>query len=85
MKVIDIRPPVRMNDLAVFDVEIGHHLRLYNLSLRRTPSGRLRTLAPNACGKHSASFHPELAEQLTKAAEAAMGGLAAYDKNRSAA
>ncbi|MEO4000332.1 hypothetical protein [Mesorhizobium sp. CAU 1732] len=58
--------------LATFDVEIGDHLRIYNLQLRQSPAG-LRTIAPNACGKHAATFHPVLAEQITKAAEAALG------------
>lgn len=79
MKILDVRPPGRPKDLAVFDIEMGPHLRLYNLTLRRSPDGRLRTIAPNAAGKHSASFHPELAEQITRAAVAAMGGHAAND------
>lgn len=79
MKIIDVRPPGRPKDLAVFDIEIGPHLRLYNLTLRKSPDGRLRTLAPNAAGKHSATFHPDLAEQITRAAAAAIGGLAAND------
>ncbi|WP_165219527.1 hypothetical protein [Affinirhizobium pseudoryzae] len=79
MKIINVRPGGRPKDLAVFDIEIGPHLRLYNLTLRKSPDGRLRTLAPNAAGKHSASFHPELAEQITRAAVAAMGGFAANE------
>ena len=85
MRVIDIRPPGRLQDLAVFDVEITPHLRLYNLSLRKTADGRLRTLAPNACGKHVATFHPDLATELTRAAAAALGGLAANDERTTAA
>lgn len=79
MEITDVRPTGRPKDIAVFDVQIGPHLRLYNLTLRRTPDGRLRTLAPNAAGKHSASFHPELAEKITLAAAAAIGGYAANE------
>jgi hypothetical protein len=73
MKVISIRPTAGAKTLAYFDVEMGEHLRLYNLQLRQTPVG-LRTVAPNACGKHAATFHPTLAEQITAAAAAALNG-----------
>ncbi|MGV8939812.1 MAG: hypothetical protein ACOH2J_22065 [Allorhizobium sp.] len=81
MRIIDVRPASRPADLAIFDVEIGPHLRLFNIALRRTPDGRHRILAPNAWGKHSASFHPELAEQITQAAVAALGGSVANAEN----
>lgn len=85
MEVLNLRPPYRPQDVAVFDLQIGEHLRIYNLTLRRLPNDRHRVLAPNAWGKHSASFHPALAEQITAAAVAAMGGFVAYDGNRTAA
>lgn len=69
---------------AVFDVEIDCHLRLFNLQLRQTPTGH-RTVAPNARGKHAATFHPELASEITKAAEAALGSHAADVRSRQAA
>lgn len=84
MQILNVRPPGRPNDLAVFDVAIGPHLRIFNLALRRTADGRLRILAPNACGKHSVSFHPELADQITKAAAAAVGGSTAHDRKTAA-
>lgn len=78
MRVIDIRPQNGPSAIAHFDVEISEHLRLYNLVLRKTPDGRLRTYAPNACGKHTATFHPFLAKQITEAATAALESGTAY-------
>lgn len=79
MEILSIRPAAGPKTLAYFDLEIGGHLRIYNLMLRSTPSG-LRTVAPNACGRHAATFHPELAFQITEAAKSALdGGRAAND------
>ncbi|WP_287322429.1 hypothetical protein [Mesorhizobium sp.] len=74
MKILEIRPTAGSKTLAYFDIELGEHLRIYNLMLRRGLDGKLRTLAPNACGKHSATFHPILAEQISQAAAAAFNG-----------
>ncbi|KHJ54536.1 hypothetical protein LA66_13970 [Aureimonas altamirensis] len=76
MRILAIRPTAGGKTLAVFDVEISEHLRIYNLLLRSTPAGA-RTIAPKAAGKHAASFHPVLAEQISAAAVAALGGRAA--------
>ncbi len=73
MEILQVRPPTRPRDVAMFDVQIGPHLRLYNLILRAAGDG-FRVIAPSAFGKHSATFTPELAAQITKAAVAAMGG-----------
>ncbi|PLU03810.1 hypothetical protein BMJ29_21000 [Sinorhizobium medicae] len=78
MQILSIRPTAGVKEAAYFDVEISPHLRLFNLILRRTPDGRFRTFAPKAFGKHAASFHPELAQQITDAAAAALGGNAAH-------
>ncbi|WP_413709371.1 hypothetical protein [Rhizobium sp. Rhizsp82] len=72
MNVLAIRPSVGGRDVAMFDIEIGPHLRLFNLILRESSDGRLRTYSPRAFGKHAASFHPELAQQMTDAAIAAL-------------
>ncbi|MCK5932082.1 MAG: hypothetical protein KAG89_07900 [Fulvimarina manganoxydans] len=80
MKILAVRPAPRSASgrvLAFFDVEIGEHLRLYNLALRRTPDGRLRTVAPRTDGKHCATFHPDLANDISAAANVALGGRAA--------
>jgi hypothetical protein len=77
MKILAIRPAppgAGTKTLAHFDVEISEHLRLYNLTLRETGTGKLRTIAPNAAGKHCATFHPVLAEQITRAAAAVLDG-----------
>lgn len=85
MEILNLRPPLRPQDEANFDLQFGPHLRIYNLAIRRLPNGYHRILAPNAAGKHSASFHQELAIEITKAALAAMGGDSADGKNCSAA
>jgi hypothetical protein len=78
MRILEIRRAHGPSAIAHFDIELSEHLRLFNLTLRCTPDGRLRTYAPNSCGKHSASFHPILAQQITDAAAAALGGSAAH-------
>ena len=77
IQIIAVRPG--RNVLARVDVQIGPHLRMFNLLLRRARDGSLRIFAPNASGKHCASFHPELATQITRAAEAALKGHTADD------
>lgn len=79
MKILSVRPAAGPIVLAHFDLEVSEQLRIYNLALRRTPDGRLRTIAPNAAGKHAATFHPDLAEKISRAAAAALGGLAAHE------
>ncbi|APO75108.1 hypothetical protein AM571_CH02299 [Rhizobium etli 8C-3] len=81
MEIHNLRPAAGRNERAIFDVQIGPHLRLYSLTLKEGPDGRLRTFAPKAFGKHAASFHPELAQQITNAAVAAMNGGAASDRS----
>ncbi|MFC3164961.1 hypothetical protein [Ciceribacter thiooxidans] len=79
MEIHNLRPAAGRNERALFDVQIGPHLRLFSLVLKEGPDGRLRTFAPKAFGKHAASFHPELAQQITDAAVAVMEGKAAND------
>lgn len=78
MQILSIRPATRPRDSAVFDVQVGDGLRLYNLALRSVGGGRWRVVAPNAYGKHAATFAPELAKEITAAALSAMGGHKAY-------
>ncbi|MBY5630410.1 hypothetical protein HFO42_20185 [Rhizobium leguminosarum] len=85
IEIIEVRPPWRPADACVFDAQIGPNLRLYNLAMRRLPNGFARILAPNAYGKHSATFAPPLAAEILKALEAAMGGAQAYENDRAAA
>lgn len=79
MKIIAIRRLQTPGAEARFDVEISEHLRLFGLSLRRNAGGQMRTVAPHSCGRHVASFHPVLAQQITEAAVAALGA-AAHDR-----
>jgi hypothetical protein len=72
VKILAIRHLQVPGAEARFDIEINEHLRLFGLLLKRSRDGRLRTYAPNSCGKHVASFHPILAEKITSAATAAL-------------
>jgi hypothetical protein len=81
MQILAIRQVAGAKDIAFYDVEITPHLRLFNVLLRKSPDGRLRSFAPKAFGKHAASFHPDLAEQMTQAAVAALKSRAANDNS----
>lgn len=85
MQIINLRPPSRPQDMASFDLQIGPHLRLFNLAIRRQANGHVRILAPNAFGKHAATFAPELATRITTAALAAMEGNPANDNSKRSA
>lgn len=89
-KILSVRPaPFGAGErtIAFIDVEISENLRLYNLALRSTSGGRMRTFSPNAMGKHTATFTPALAELITQAAVAALpnGSNAANDSTCAAA
>jgi hypothetical protein len=43
--------------------------------LRHSKDGDLRAFAPKANGKHAATFHPVLCNQITETAAAALKGL----------
>jgi hypothetical protein len=74
MRILNIRPSHSPGALAHFDVEVTEHLRLFNLTLRHSKDGALRAFSPKACGKHAATFHPILAQQIIEAAKAALEG-----------
>lgn len=83
MKILNISPALhagadRFPCVATFDAEIAGTLRLYGLRLLKSPSGRLLTYAPKTSGKRCATFAPDLADQITAAAIAALGGRAAH-------
>lgn len=72
MRILNIEPdPGATGVAARFDIELNAYIRLYGLTLRHHPSG-YRTVAPNLRGRHSATFHPELAERITSVAVAAL-------------
>lgn len=81
MEIISLRRPYKPQDLAEFDLQIGQHLRLFNLTIRRLPNGHYRIFAPNAYGKHSATFAPALAAEIISAVLTAMGGTQANGKS----
>ncbi len=84
MQILSIRPAppgTGSRALAHYDAEVSEHLRLYGLILRQFADGTRRTIAPNANGRHVATFHPSLGQQLTDAATKALGGLQAYDRH----
>lgn len=88
MRILSIAPGSpsrgdRFPCIARFDVEIGGSLRIYNLRLLRSPDGRHLVYAPSAQGKRCATFLPDLAQQISAAAIAALGGRTAND-NRAA-
>lgn len=86
MKILSITPADRPGGgrfpcVALFDVEIGGTIRLYNLRLLRGADGRFLTYAPNAHGRRCATFAADLAADLTAAATAALGAVTPYDQS----
>ena len=87
MKILSIRPLPHgggEKNLARFDVEISEHLRLYGLLLRQWPDGTRRIAAPQANGRHMATFHSALAAEITDFASSAFEGLNANEHFRAA-
>jgi len=79
MHITNLRPsPPGSGKLAVFDVEMPT-IRLFNLTLKLGADGLPRVWAPNAHGRHAASFHPDLSHEIAQAAMVALGGLGQYD------
>lgn len=73
MEILEIRREASGgNTIARFDVQLGEHLRMFNLKLVRGRSG-LRVYAPSAYGSNVATFTPQLADHLVRAATAALG------------
>jgi len=78
VRILDIRRGAG-NEIATFDIELSPHLRMFNMILRRTEDGRVRSFPPKVKGKHCASLHPALAEQITAAAKVALAGARSHD------
>ncbi|MCB4767843.1 hypothetical protein LGR54_04440 [Ancylobacter sp. Lp-2] len=65
MKIIGIRPAEPGgSDLARLDVETSDGIKLYDLTLKRTPDGALRLWAPNAFGRRCAAIPTRIADAL---------------------
>lgn len=85
MKIISIRPapPGEGKTLARFDIELTPELRMYDLRLVQTESGRRLTYSQNAAGRRTATFVGTLADEITTLASNAFnGGLNADDRTR---
>src|SRR5690606_16321030 len=75
VKILDIRPAPPGADgraVAHYDAQVSPDLRLCGLRLVRTPDGRFLTYAANNHGKPTATFSRELANDLSRAASAAL-------------
>lgn len=66
------RMPAGSRALAHFDLQLTEHVRLYDLAIKRGSNGGLRVWAPHSGARHVASFSPDLAIEITRAAEAAL-------------
>lgn len=74
MKIISIRRPQASGADARFDIALTDQLRLFGLCLTKNANGAWRTYAPRNSGVRVASFHPSLADEITRAAVAALEG-----------
>jgi hypothetical protein len=75
MRVIDIWPTCEgSSSVAIFDLELTPQIRIFGLILKRNTDGDMRVFAPKSGGRHAASFHPEISEEITTAAIAALRG-----------
>ncbi|TIL64484.1 MAG: hypothetical protein E5Y77_26220 [Mesorhizobium sp.] len=83
MKILSIRPepPGTGSVIARFDIALTAECRLYGLKLVQKPDGRRMTYSPQSGGSRLATFTPALAEEITRAAGVALGGLNAHDRS----
>jgi hypothetical protein len=84
LRILALRPDRysdgRNRTLALIDVELTPDVRIYNLRLIENGHGQHRVFAPNAHGARVATFAPAFADELTKAAVAALGSGIANDQ-----
>lgn len=82
MRIIDIWPARDgSSSLAKFDLELTEQVRIFGLHLKRNERGALRIFAPKSGGQHAASFCPEISEEITLAAIAALKGKSRGTRN----
>ncbi|RVD40383.1 hypothetical protein EN858_21820 [Mesorhizobium sp. M4B.F.Ca.ET.215.01.1.1] len=81
LNILDIRPepPGSGSTLARFDLQLTPTCRLFNLKLVDGPRG-VRAYAASAFGTNTATFHPDLADDIRRAALAALGEKTAHDR-----
>ncbi|WP_457660957.1 hypothetical protein [Sinorhizobium medicae] len=74
MEVLDIRPHHGGGStIALFDVQLTPEVRMFGLRLVKVARG-YRVYSPSAHGCNVATFAPEFAEKLSRAALAALAG-----------
>lgn len=75
MKILSIRPsPLGTGaTIARFDIELTPELRMYDLRLVQTESGRRLTYSQNAAGRRTATFVGTLADEINLPAMHSMG------------
>jgi hypothetical protein len=74
VKILEIRRSNAPGADARFDIALKDQLRLFGLHLSKNANGHWRPHAPRNSSVRVASFHPALAEQITRAAVAALEG-----------
>lgn len=86
MHILAIRPETGPgNTLAFFDAQLSDDIRMFGLKLVQTPRGP-RVYAPSTRAINVATFAPEFAAALARAAMAALNGEAEHNvSNRQAA
>lgn len=74
MHILSIRPapPGTGRTVALFDIALTNELRLYDVRLIQTEDGRYLSYAPNSHGRRTATFAPSLANEISRAASAAL-------------
>ena len=87
MHILSIRPapPGTGRTVALFDIAVTDELRLYDVRLIETEDGRHLSYAPNSHGRRTATFAPNLANEISRAASAALREGIARDSNSRAA
>jgi hypothetical protein len=66
MHILSIRPAKPGGKaIAFFDAEVSPGIRMFDLALRRGADGGLRVYAPNAFGRHCASFSADVVDELS--------------------
>jgi hypothetical protein len=73
MKILGIKPAADrgsgVRTIALFDLELTDAVRMYGLRLLEAPDGRRLVYAPNGNGgRRLATFSPELAAAISRAA-----------------
>lgn len=75
VKILDIRPepPGFGSTIARVDIALSDQCKLFNLKLVAGRDGTHRVYAPSAFGTNTATFAPELAAQIARAAITSLG------------